>query len=188
MIFGLSRPAAWRRAVAGVLLASACLASPARALAQSKPQVAAHLFVLLGFGDMSPGLREFGAKMQARGIPTTVGSYTGWEELTAVAGREYAAGHAIAIVGHSAGGASALAMAAKLGNAGIPVRLLVTIAPWSELKASTNVVQSVNIVPRGSENHFSVIRAHERELTRYVLAAVGLRDAEESNAAGHAAH
>ena len=181
MFLGLGRQAAWRIVVAGVVIASVWLGSPVRGFAQSTPQAQPHLYVLLGFGDMSPGLREFGAKMQKRGIPTTVGSYTAWEALTKQAAREYQSGHAILIVGHSAGGAAGMVMAAKLGDAGIPVRLLVTLAPWTELKVSSNVRQSVNIVPTGYENHFTVILAHERELTRYVTQAVGLRSAAGKN-------
>lgn len=187
MLPALGRLAIWRAGLAGALIAMAWLGSPARACAASAPPAQAHLFVLLGFGDMSPGLREFGAKMQKRGIPTTVGSYTGWEALTRQAIREYKAGHPIIIVGHSAGGAAARAMAIRLDNAGIPVRLLVTLAPWTELKVPSNVRQSVNIVPTGFENHFSVIRAHERDLIRYVTAAARLDHTDEDETR-HAAH
>jgi alpha-beta hydrolase superfamily lysophospholipase len=185
MFFGLGPPAAWRIAAAGVLIVWAWLGSPPRSFAG--PRAEPHLYVLLGFANMSPGLREFGAKMQKRGIPTTVGSYTDWEELTKQANREYKSGHAILIVGHSAGGAAARAMAVRLGEAGIPVRLLVTLAPWTKLKVSSNVRKSVNIVPTGYENHFTVIRAHERELTRYVMAAVGRRNAADKDKMRHAA-
>ena len=137
---------------------------------------------------MSPGLREFGAAMKERGIPTSVGSYTEWETLTGEATREYASGHPLIIVGHSAGGAAAMAMAAKLGDDGIPVRLLVTLAPWTELKVSSNVIQSVKIVPTGFENHFSVIRAHARDLTRYVMEAVGLGQPAEKNTTQRSVH
>jgi pimeloyl-ACP methyl ester carboxylesterase len=187
MFLSAKHPVVRRAAVLGALVALAWLAAPGPGFAEPNPQAKAHLFVLLGFGDWSPGLREFGVKMQKRGIPTTVGSYTGWEALADQAGKEYWAGHPIIIVGHSAGGATGIAMAAKLGEDGIPVRLLVTLAPWTELKVSANVVQSVNIVPSGYENHFSVIWAHERELTAYVTKAAGLHAATEQSPALHAA-
>ncbi|MEJ2376415.1 MAG: alpha/beta hydrolase fold domain-containing protein [Pseudolabrys sp.] len=101
--------------------------------------------------------------------------------------RAYKAGHPIIIVGHSAGGAAARAMAARLDNASIPVRLLVTLAPWTELKVPPNVQRSINIVPTGYENHFTVILAHERELIRYVTAAAGVGPTGKDQTR-HAAH
>ena len=130
---------------------------------------------MLGFGDMSPGLREFGAKAKAHGIPTTVGSYADWEDFAKDAIRRYKHGpvRSIIIVGHSFGGGAARAMAAKLGRAGVPVKLMVAFDPVGEQRVSSNVRRSVTILPKGNETHFSVIVAHARELRRYVFGAVG---------------
>lgn len=167
----------WRGVVmASVLSAYTCIGWPDQSLGHVSSR--AHLYVMLGFGDMSPGLSEFGAKASAHGIPTTVGSYAEWSDFAKEAIRQYKSGRlrSIMIVGHSLGGGAARAMAAELGRAGIPVKLLVTLDPVGEQRVPSNVRRSVNIVPAGDETHFSVIRAHARELSRYVLGTAGSRD------------
>jgi thioesterase domain-containing protein len=66
------------------------------------------------------------------------------------------------IVGHSLGGGAAVEMAADLGQAGVPVQLVVTLNPVGGSQVFSNVRRSVNFRPTGGENHFSVIAAHER--------------------------
>jgi pimeloyl-ACP methyl ester carboxylesterase len=153
---------------AAALMACACLTWPGHSYGGSR---AAHLYVLLGFANMSPGLAEFGATMRQRGVPTTVSSYTEWQTLTDQAIHQYKSGRlrSIMIVGHSLGGGAARAMAAKLGRAGVPVKLLVTIDPVGEPRVSSKVRRSVNILPKDGEDHFSVITKHERDLRRYIL-------------------
>lgn len=73
------------------------------------------------------------------------------------------------IVGHSLGGDAAVAMAAELGRAGVPVQLVATLDPVGGSEVSSNVRRSVNIRPRDGEDHFSVIAAHDRDLSSYVL-------------------
>jgi pimeloyl-ACP methyl ester carboxylesterase len=174
--FGFRPP--WRAIVLGIVLAAyACVGWSGQSLgrAGAAAHTGTHLYVMLGFGDMSPGLREFGAKARAHGIPTTVGSYGDWAGFAEAAIRQYRSGHvrSIIIVGHSLGGGAARAMAAELGRAGVPVKLLVTLDPVGEQRVSSNVRRSVNILPKGNETHFSVIVAHARELRRYVFGAAG---------------
>lgn len=153
---------------AAAVMACACLAWPECSYGGSR---ATHLYVLLGFANMSPGLAEFGAKIRQRGVPTTVSSHTGWRALADQAIQRYKSGRlrSIMIVGHSLGGGAGRAMAAELGRAGVPVKLLVTIDPVGVAKVSSNVRRSINILPKDGENHYSVIAAHERDLRRYVL-------------------
>jgi pimeloyl-ACP methyl ester carboxylesterase len=154
---------------AAAFIACACLAWPGRSYGEYRTT---HLYVLLGFANMSPGLAEFGAKIRRLGVPTTVSSYADWQTLALQAIQQYKRGRlrSIEIVGHSFGGAAGMAMAAELGRAGVPVELLVTIAPvGGGSKASSNVRRWVNILPKGGENHYSVIAAHKRDLRRYVL-------------------
>ena len=72
------------------------------------------------------------------------------------------------IVGHSLGGGAAIAMAAE--SAGRASR-----SNWwrrsirRRVGGFFNVHRSVIIRPRGGEDHFSVIAAHDRDLTNYVL-------------------
>jgi pimeloyl-ACP methyl ester carboxylesterase len=157
-----------RVVMAGVALTvCACLAWPGHSYARSRT----HLYVLLGFSNMSPGLRGFGAKMRRRGIPTTVSSYLGWRTLAYQAIQQYKRRRlrSIMIIGHSLGGGAGMAMAAELGRAGVPVKLLVTLDPVGGSKVPPNVRRSVNIFPKNGEDHYSVIAAHERQLRRYVL-------------------
>jgi pimeloyl-ACP methyl ester carboxylesterase len=157
-------------ALTGVVLAAcAWLGSPASSFGQ--PRSGAHLYVLLGFANLSPGLSDFGSKIGHRGIPTTVGSYMEWPVFAAEAVDEYKHGRLreIMIVGHSLGGGAAHAMAAELGRHHVPVKLMVTLDPVGDSEKSKNVHRSVTIVPEGAENHFSMIAAHERELSAYVL-------------------
>ena len=60
-------------------------------------------------------------------------------------------------------------MAAELGQAGVPVQLMVTLDPVGGSQVSSNVRRSVNFLPTGDEDHFSVIAAHQRDLSNYVL-------------------
>ena len=60
-------------------------------------------------------------------------------------------------------------------GAGDPVQLVVMLDPVGGSQVSSNVRRSVNILPRGGENHFTVIAAHERDLTNYVLGSRGAR-------------
>jgi pimeloyl-ACP methyl ester carboxylesterase len=182
----------WRAVAAGIVLAAyACIGWPGQSLghAGSRAHGGTHLYVFLGFGDMSPGLSEFGAKAEARGIPTTVTSYAAWSSLAKKAIGQYKSGQlsSIMIVGHSLGGGPARAMAAELGRAGVPVRLLVTLDPVGEQRVPSNVRRSVNILPTGNETHFSVIRAHARELSRYVLGAAGRYSAPAEPGTRHSA-
>ena len=144
---------------------------------------------MLGFGDMSPGLAEFGAKAKAHGIPTTVGSYADWAGFAKDAIGQYKSGRvrSIIIVGHSLGGGAARAMALELGRAGVPVRLMVAFDPVGEQRVSSNVRRSVTILPKGNETHFSVIRAHARELNRYVFGTAGRSSAPAEPRTRHSA-
>jgi pimeloyl-ACP methyl ester carboxylesterase len=170
----------WRVVVTGaVLTACACLAWPGQARAHdgARARGGAHLYVLLGFGNMSPGLSEFGSRIGMRGIPTTVSSYAEWPALAQNAIAQYKSGRlrSIMIVGHSLGGSGAAAMAAELGRAGVPVQLVVTLDPVGGSEISSNVRRSVNILPGNGEDHYSVIAAHDRDLRSYVLGGKGSR-------------
>jgi pimeloyl-ACP methyl ester carboxylesterase len=134
-----------------------------------------HLYVLLGLDNNSPGLSEFGGRMAQHGIPTTVRNHDDWPGLAQEAIQRYKDGRlrSIMIVGHSLGGGAAVDMAAELGQAGVPVQLVVTLDPVGGSQISSNVRRSVNFLPTGDEDHFSVIAAHQRDLSNYVLGSRG---------------
>jgi pimeloyl-ACP methyl ester carboxylesterase len=137
----------------------------------SPSQGGSHLYVLLGLGNNSPGLSEFGSRIGRRGIPTTIRNYADWPALAQEAIQQYQSGRvrSIMIVGHSLGGSAAADMAAELGRAGVPVQLVVTLDPVGGSQVPSNVRRSVNFFPTGGQDHFSVIAAHERDMTSYVL-------------------
>jgi len=175
----------WRVVVMGMaLVASACFAWPGdsyggpRAHDGSRPHGGAHLYVLLGFLNMSPGLSEFGSKIGRRGIPTTVSNYVDWPALAQEAIAQYKSGRlrSIYIVGHSLGGSAAKSMAAELGRSGVPVQSVVTLDQVGASEVSSNVRSTVDLVPRKGEDHYSMIAAHDRDLSSYVLGGKRLRD------------
>ena len=174
----------WRVVRTGlVLVLCAILALPdpgygrSGARTGSQSRGGSHLYVLPGLGNNSPGLSEFGSRMARRGIPTTVRNYGDWPALAQEAIQQYRDGRlrSIMIVGHSLGGGAAVEMAAELGQAGVPVQLVVTLDPVGWSPVSSNVRRSVNFRPTGGEDHFSVIAAHERDLSNYVLGSRGAR-------------
>jgi pimeloyl-ACP methyl ester carboxylesterase len=171
----------WRMVTRGLaLVVCAFLAWPDHGYGRSRahigsPPGGSHLYVLLGLGNNSPGLSEFGSRIGRRGIPTTVRNYGDWPALAQEAIAQYNSGRlrSIMIVGHSLGGSAAFDMAAELGRAGIPVQLVVTLDPVGGSLVSANVRRSVNFRPGPGEDHFSVIAAHERDMTNFVLGKKG---------------
>jgi len=168
----------WRVVTRGLaLVVCAFLAWPdhgygrSRAHTGSQSRGGSHLYVLLGLGNNSPGLSEFGSRIGRRGMPTTVRNYGDWPALAQEAIEQYRSGRlrSIMIVGHSLGGSAAVDMAAELGRAGVPVQLVVMLDPVGGSQVPSNVRRSVNFLPRGGEDHFSVIAAHERDMSNYVL-------------------
>jgi pimeloyl-ACP methyl ester carboxylesterase len=171
VVFGcFGRVRTWRAWAAAIIIMAA-----STGLATNAKAGGAHLYVMLGFAGLSPGLTDFGDRIGHRGIPTTVGSYGEWSAFAEQAIQGYKSGRisSIMIVGHSLGGGAARAMAAELGKAHVPVNLLVTLDPVGEQDVSKNVRRSVNILPGAGEDHFSMIEAHSGELNSYVLGGNG---------------
>jgi pimeloyl-ACP methyl ester carboxylesterase len=160
--------------VACAILACAVLTWPNSVSAnphRSGSRGGTHLYVFLGLGNQSPGLAEFGRKMQRRGIPTTIANHTEEPALVEDAIRRYRSGllRSVKIVGHSLGGRAAGAMAIALSQAGVPVQLVVALDPTGGALSLPHVRRAVNFFPRSGEDHFTVIAAHERDMTSYVL-------------------
>lgn len=169
--FSVAAP--WRAAMVALILAAALSAST---LARAG---ASHLYIFLGLANMSPGLTEFAGKMEKHGVPSTVGSYAEASEFAEEAIKRYKSGRlsTIMIIGHSLGGGAAREMAAELKAAGVPVKLLVALDPVGGPDVSSNVLRSVEINHGEDEDHFSMIGAHEEELTGYVLGTRAPRSA-----------
>ena len=153
------------------LVVCALLAWPDHSYGVSKSRGGSHLYVLLGLGNNSPGLSDFGSRIGRRGIPTSVHNHGEVHTVAQQAIEQYKSGRlrTIMIVGHSLGGSAASWMAAELGQAGVPVQLVVMLDPVGGTEVSSNVRRSVNIRPGKGEDHYSVIAARDREVTSYVL-------------------
>lgn len=137
-----SRRAATLRVVWLVVLV-AC-AAERDAPAQHATQVrTAHVYVLNGLFNISPGLEQLADKIRRAGIPATVHNHGRWRTLAAEAIAQYRRGQlrSIVIIGHSMGGAAAARGA-------------------------------IETIRDAGASHWSIIAAHEPELLRDVLAAV----------------
>ncbi len=183
--------------LAGLVVAGAVfMAAVAPAAAATST---AHVYLLSGLFNMSPGFDALAAKLNRYGIPATVNNHNAWHSLAADAIAQYKRGRlrSIVIIGHSMGGGAALDMAAELGHAGVPVALVVAIDPTGTTTVPPNVRRTVNLYVSGgvgspvaragrtggairnladrnpSIGHFSIIAAHERQLIGYVLSATG---------------
>jgi hypothetical protein len=78
--------------IMGLLLAVSVLAGSNKGASAALHKPRMHLYVLLGFANNSPGLSEFGRRMQSQGIPTTVASYSDWSSLAQQAADLYQGG------------------------------------------------------------------------------------------------
>lgn len=130
--------------VISTLLAGAAQAEPLRARGGSHGQV----FILSGLmGELlSPGLEALADKIRRRGIPVTLASHTTYSARAGEASTQWNAGNrgAIIIIGHSFGASAAVQMARELKEKSIPVRLVVSIAPTTDLEIPGNVTSVVN--------------------------------------------
>ena len=62
---------------------------------------------------------------------------------------------------------------------------MIALDPVGDSERPKNVRRSVTIRPKGSENHFSMIAAHERELRAYVLSGKAAPHAHKRRRAHH---
>ena len=113
-----------------------------------------HVYLLRGLLNVfSLGMDELGDKLRQRGFPATVHNHLMWSSLADDAVAEYKRGRtrSIVIMGHSAGAVAAVDMANRIGNAGVPVALVVAFDPaFKTAVASNNVRRVVNLyMPNG---------------------------------------
>jgi pimeloyl-ACP methyl ester carboxylesterase len=187
------------RTLVGLAIASMigfAIVAPAAA-AQSN----AHVYVLTGLLNMSPGLEALAEKVRRNGVPATVSNHSLWGSLASDAITQYKSGklRSIVIVGHSMGGGAAVDMAAELGQAGVPVDLVIALDPTGTTDVPPNVRRAVDYYVAGgvgspltrarrargavqnvadrTTGHFSIIAAHERQLLGAVLSATRSRQA-----------
>jgi pimeloyl-ACP methyl ester carboxylesterase len=182
--------------LAALAVVGVAIGGPAAA-AQSN----AHVYVLTGLLNMSPGLEALAEKVRRNGVPATVSNHSLWASLATDAIAQYKTGklRSIVIVGHSMGGGAAVDMATELGQAGVPVDLVIALDPTGTTDVPPNVRRAVDYYVAGgvgsplrragrargavqnvmdaSTGHFSIIAAHERQLLNAVLSATRSRQA-----------
>jgi acetyl esterase/lipase len=89
---------------------------------------------------------EIAAKLQRRGIHTTVDNYLAWPSLAEQAAAEYKSGRVrtIILVGHSSGAVAVTSMAARLSQAGVPVKLAIGLDPTSRMTTTGHIDRYIN--------------------------------------------
>jgi hypothetical protein len=122
--------------------------------AQSAPAAGPHEHVYLlrgAFNVFSLGLDEIAAKLQRLGIYATVDNYLGWEGVVNQAAAEYRSGQVknIILVGHSSGATAITAVAARLGDLGVPVKLAIGLDPTTRTYAAGHVERYINYYAPG---------------------------------------
>jgi hypothetical protein len=149
----LKWPALGRRLAPTVILMVLCLFvgnstghAALAAKAHAKGQV--HVYLIRGVLNIfSLGLDEIAARLKREGIQATVYNHLSWPLVANEAAAEYKSGRARAIilVGHSAGADAVIDIAARLGQEGIPVKLVIGLDPgFSPAPASGHVQHYIN--------------------------------------------
>ncbi len=151
------------RAAALTLLLLGLSISAGAAQGSSAPRE--HVYLMRGaFNVFSMGMDEIAAKLQRAGVNVTVENYLAWSQIVDEAAAEYQSGRVrnIILVGHSSGATAVTAVAARLGERGVPVKLAIGLDPTTRVFASGHVERYVNyyapggmgtIVDKGREFH-----------------------------------
>jgi fermentation-respiration switch protein FrsA (DUF1100 family) len=135
----------------GIAIVAACsMLGSGLCLAQAtKPPVRhAHAYLLRGFLNVfSLGMDELAGKIAQRGIYASVHNHTAWPMLASEAAANSRAGQEgpIIIIGHSLGADAAIQMADELAQQRVPVKLVVTFDPVSNMAVEGDIAKVVNL-------------------------------------------
>lgn len=118
--------------------------------ADEKPTGAASVYLFRGFmGVFSLGMDELERKLDANGVKTKLLGHTQWagvvKEIVAEYQRSPKGRYPIVLVGHSLGANAALMLAYKLGEQGVPVKLVLTVDPTVGRPLTPTVGRYLNI-------------------------------------------
>ena len=143
----LCRP--WLRSLQAMSLLLAISIGPgtANAMPGSGPATGAHVFLLRGVLNIfSLGLDDIAAKLERQGIPVTVANFVSWSSLADRAAAEYRSGkvRTIILVGHSSGATALPDMVAKLGQLGVPVKLVIGLDSVFRTRLAGNAERYIN--------------------------------------------
>src|SRR5262249_45111583 len=122
--------------------------------AQGQSGSRTHVFLMRGFANVfSIGMDQMGARLQRAGVNASVENYIAWDAIVNQAAAEYRSGQTqnIIIVGHSSGATAVTAVAARLGEMGVPVKLAIALDPTTRNFAGGPVGRHPHLLPpRGS--------------------------------------
>jgi len=118
--------------------------------ADAQPTKAASVYLFRGFmGVFSLGMDELQTKLNAQGVKTKLLPHTAWasvvDDIVAEAKSRPKGRYPLVIVGHSLGANAALMLAYRLGEKGIPVKLVITIDPTVSRPVSPTVGRYFNV-------------------------------------------
>jgi pimeloyl-ACP methyl ester carboxylesterase len=119
------------------------------------------IYLLKGLADVfSSGMDFLHTKLELRGIAGEIHSHSEWDELAKSAIEKWRGGARgpIIIIGHSLGADAAILMAQKLGEAQVPVALLVAFSPVNSGPAEANVARAVTYFQSNSAWHGQITR------------------------------
>jgi len=122
--------------------------SPSARVSHGSTRPVAHVYLLRGLMNIfSLGMDQLADRIEANGITASVHNHSEYEALADQAIANYRAGRerTVIIVGHSLGADAAVLMANRLGEAGVPVRLVVTFDPVTPTVASGNIAHVINL-------------------------------------------
>jgi pimeloyl-ACP methyl ester carboxylesterase len=111
-----------------------------------------HVYLMRGaFNVFSLGLDDLGAKLQRLGINVSVENYLAWSRIVDEAAAEYKSGRVqnIIVIGHSSGATAVTAVAARLGELGVPVKLAIGLDPTTRTFAAGHVDRYINYYAPG---------------------------------------
>jgi pimeloyl-ACP methyl ester carboxylesterase len=111
-----------------------------------------HVFLMRGFANVfSIGMDQMAARLQRAGINASVENYLAWDAIVNQAAAEYRSGQTqnIIIVGHSSGATAVTAVAARLGEMGVPVKLAIALDPTTRAFAAGHVERYLNFYAPG---------------------------------------
>ncbi|MBI4276127.1 MAG: LysM peptidoglycan-binding domain-containing protein [Rhizobiales bacterium] len=147
----------------------------------SKPAASGRVYLLRGLiGDIfSRGMDTLANEMNKRGVPAQTHGVFAWAWVADEAARAYRSdGAPIVLIGHSTGGDNAIAMARRLGEAKVPVAMLITFDPTpiadpipANVAHAFNIYQSSNPIGGGQIRPGPGFRGH--------LANINLREHRE---------
>jgi hypothetical protein len=118
--------------------------------APAKPTIErGHVYIFRGLMNIwSRGMDRLGETMAAEGVRLTVENHRHWKQMADEAAKEYAADKNFApiiIIGHSLGADAAVLMATRLGEKGVPVRLLICFDGVAAKQSNVEIPVSANV-------------------------------------------